>query len=100
MKQVVFYSEKYAKKARHERAKAIEEDKKLIKSPSSFNRSTSHGVAGYVKNLTFLKDTGEIADANVLILDENKIRDQETLDGYYVLITSEYEKSSSEIIEI
>jgi len=100
VKQVVFYSEKYAKKARHERDKAIEKAKKLIKSPSSFNRSTSHGAAGYVKNLTFVKDTGEIADINALILDEKKIKDQEELDGYYVLITSEYEKSASEIIEI
>lgn len=100
VKQVIFYSEKYAKKARYERAKAIEKAKKLIKSPSSFNRSTSHGAAGYVKNLTFVNDTGEIADANALILDEKKIKDQEELDGYYVLITSEYEKSASEIIEI
>ena len=100
VKQVVFYSEKYAKKARHERAKAIEKAKKLIKSPSNYNRSTSHGAAGYVKNLTFVKETGEIADANALILDEKKIKDQEALDGYYVLVTSEYKKSASEIIEI
>ncbi|BEP29561.1 IS1634 family transposase [Helicovermis profundi] len=100
VKQVVFYSEKYAKKARHERAKAIEKAEKLIKSPSSYNRSTSHGAAGYVKNLTFVKETGEIADSTALILDKKKIKDQEELDGYYVLVTSEYEKSASDIIEI
>jgi transposase len=100
VKQVVFYSEKYAKKARHERAKAIEKANKLIKSPSSYNRSTSHGAAGYIKNLTFVKETGEVADATALILDEKKIKDQEALDGYYVLVTSEYEKSASEIIKI
>ncbi|MBI9031212.1 IS1634 family transposase, partial [bacterium] len=88
VKQVVFYSEKYAKKARHERAKALEKAKKLIKSPSSYNRSTSHGAAGYIKNLTFVKETGEIADASALVLDEQKIKDQEALDGYYVLVTS------------
>jgi transposase len=100
VKQVVFYSEKYAKKARMERAKAIEKAKKLIQSPSSFNRSTSYGAAGYVKNLTFVKETGEIADAHALLLDEEKIREQEDLDGYYVLVTSEYEKTASEIIDI
>lgn len=100
VKQVVFYSEKYAKKAKHERAKAIEKAKKLINSPSSYNRSTSHGAAGYVKNLSFVKSTGEIADAKDLKLDEQKIKDQEALDGYYVLVTSEYKKSASEIIEI
>jgi len=100
VKQVVFYSEKYAKKAKHERAKAIEKAKKLIKSPSSYNRSTSHGAAGYIKNLTFVKDTGEVADGNALKLDEQKIKDQEALDGYYVLVTSEYQKTASEIIDI
>jgi len=100
VKQVVFYSEKYAKKARHEREKAIEKAKKLIKSPSTYNRSTSHGAAGYIKNLTFVKDTGEIADGKALLLDEQKIKDQEALDGYYVLVTSEYQKTASEIIEI
>jgi transposase len=100
VKQVVFYSEKYAKKARMDRAKAIEKAKKLIQSPSSFNRSTSYGAAGYVKNLTFVKETGEIADAHTLLLDEEKIREQEALDGYYVLVTSEYEKKASKIIDI
>lgn len=100
VKQVVFYSEKYATKARHEREKAIEKAKKLISSPSSYNQSTSHGAAGYIKNLTFVKDTGEIADGKALLLDEKKIKEQEALDGYYVLVTSEYEKTASEIIEI
>ncbi len=100
VKQVVFYSEKYAKKARHEREKAIEKAKKLISSPSSYNQSTSHGAAAYVENLTFVKDTGEIADGKALILNEKKIKEQEALDGYYVLVTSEYEKTASEIIEI
>ncbi len=72
-KQVVFYSEKYAKKAKMDRAKAIEKAKKLIKTPSSYNQSTSYGAAGYVKNLTFVKDTGEIADASALMLDEEKL---------------------------
>jgi transposase len=34
------------------------------------------------------------------MLDEEKIKLQEALDGYYVLITSEYEKTASEIIDI
>lgn len=100
VKQVVFYSDKYAKKARIDREKAIEKAKKLIKSPASYNQSTSHGAAGYVKNLTFVKKTGEIADASALKLDTEKIKEQEALDGYYVLVTSEYKKSAHEIIDI
>ncbi|WP_206459978.1 IS1634 family transposase [Anaerovorax sp. IOR16] len=100
VKQVVFYSKKYAIKAQMDRAKAIEKAKKLIQSPSSYNRSTSYGAAGYVKNLSFVKGTGEIADTSSLVLDEEKIREQEALDGYYVVVTSEYKKTASEIIDI
>lgn len=100
VKQVVFYSEKYAKKAKMDREKAIEKAKKLIQSPASYNQSTSYGAAGYVKNLAFVKGTGEIADAKALRLDEDKIKEQEALDGYYVLVTSEYKKSAHEIIDI
>ena len=100
VKQVVFYSEKYAKKARKEREKAIEKAKKLIKSPGSYNQSTSYGAAGYVKNLSFVKETGEIADTKALKLDIDKIKEQESLDGYYVLVTSEYQKTAHEIIDI
>lgn len=100
VKQVVFYSEKYAKKARMDREKAIEKAKTLIKSPANYNHSTSYGAAGYVKNLSFVKGTGEIADASVLKLDVDKIKEQEALDGYYVLLTSEYQKNAHEIIDI
>src|SRR6056297_562414 len=100
VKQVVFYSKKYAKKAKHERTKAIEKAKKLINSPSSYNKASSYDAAAYVKNLTFVKETGEIADASTLELDEERIREQETLDGYYVIVTSEYTKPAHEIIDI
>jgi transposase len=99
-KQVVFYSEKYAKKARFEREKAINKAKKLIQSPSSFNKSTAHGAASYIKNINFDKETGEIVTGSALLLDEEKIKAQEALDGYYVLITSEYKESASKIIDI
>ncbi|MCJ7841494.1 IS1634 family transposase, partial [Lederbergia sp. NSJ-179] len=57
-KQVVFYSEKYAAKARADRAPALEKAKDLIKEPTKYNRATSVGAAKYVKNLTFDSKTG------------------------------------------
>lgn len=39
-------------------------------------------------------------DASALRLDEEKIKAQEALDGYYLLITSKYKKTASEIIDI
>lgn len=100
-KQVIFYSEKYARKARADRAGAIEKARKLIQSPGSYSHATSYGAAGYVKNLEIDKKTGEILNPeNVLYLDEEKIKQEEALDGYYVLITSEYKESSDSIIEM
>ncbi|MBT2218667.1 IS1634 family transposase [Virgibacillus dakarensis] len=101
-KQVIFYSEKYAQKAKADRAPALKKAKDLIDSPSRFNKATSVGAAKYVKNLTFDKKTGEILkDAKeALLLDEEKLRKEEAFDGYYAIITSEFEESDERIIEI
>lgn len=100
-KQVIFYSEKYAKRAKEERAAVIAKALALIKNPGKYSRSTSYGASGYVKNIAFDKDTGEIiSPQKTLLLDEAKIREEEALDGYYAIITSEYKESADRIIEI
>lgn len=100
-KQVIFYSEKYAKKAQHDRAKAIEKAKKLIQQPGLYTRSTAYGAAGYVKNLSFDKRTGEIlTPSHALFLDEEKIKVEAALDGYYVIVTSEYQEPADRIIDM
>src|SRR5690606_11073902 len=77
-KQVVFYSEKYAKRARAKRATTIEKALDLIKNPGKYTRSTCYGAAGYVKNISFDKKTGEILNpAKSLKLYEAKIREEE-----------------------
>jgi len=100
-KQVVFYSEKYDKRAKAERAASLLKAQDLIKRPASYTRATSYGAAGYVKNISFDKDTGEIlTPLKMLELDWDKIKSEEALDGYYVLITSEYKESDDRIIDI
>lgn len=101
-KQVVFYSEKYALKAKYERAAAIEKAKDLIKNPTKYNKSTSYGASKYVKNLAFNEDTGEILESaqQHLLFDEEKLREEEKYDGYYAIVTSEYKESDDKIIEI
>lgn len=99
-KQVIFYSEKYDKRAKNERAAAIAKAKDLIAKPGSYNSATSYGAAGYVKNLRFDKETGEVLNTGVaLLLDEERIRKEEALDGYYMIITSEHELSDEKIID-
>ena len=47
------------------------------------------------------KDTGAILTASsILDIDEEKIREEEAFDGYYMLLTSEMETSDDEIINM
>jgi len=101
-KQVVFYSTKYAAKAKAERAGAIAKAKDLIKHPSKYSQSTSMGAAKYVKNLSFDPKTGEVLEdvKQLLRFNEEKLKQEEALDGYYAIVTSEYKESDERIIEI
>lgn len=100
-KQVVFYSEKYDKRAKAERAAVIAKAQDMIASPWKYTQSTSCGAAGYVKNVMFDKETGEILDTGkVLELDKEKLALEEALDGYYLIVTSEYKESDDRIIEM
>ena len=100
-KQVVFYSEKYDKRAKAERAAAIAKAQDLIAHPAKYNRAASYGAAGYVKNIEFDKETGEILNTSkALELDLDKLKEEEALDGYYVITTSEHEETDDRIIEM
>ena len=99
-KQVVFFSQDYADKARYERNHTIAKAKKYLKSPSALARSLSYSAASYIKGIQ-INDDGEIVETNTrLYLDEDKIREEEQYDGYYSIITSELDRSDSDIIEI
>ena len=100
-KQVVFWSEKYAKRAKAEREAALTKARDLAKNPGNYTRATSYGAAKYVKKIDYDKETGEILTASsVLDIDEDKIQEEEALDGYYMLLTSEMETSDDEIIDM
>jgi transposase len=100
-KQVVFYSHKYAERSRKQREAVIAKAVDLIANPSKYQKATSHGAAAYVANIGFDKDTGEILNTGKrLFLDEEKIKQDEQLDGYYAIVTSELDESDDRIIEI
>lgn len=100
VKYVAFWSKKYAKRARAERDKAIEKACALIKNPAAYTKHTSYGAAKYVKNLRFDKKTGEVIDGKrALSLDEKKIAEEEKLDGYYLILTSEITWSDERIVD-
>ena len=101
-KHVVFYSPAYAKKAKMERQEALNKALSMIREPQKYTRSTSYGAAKYIKNLSFDKKTGEILEhtGKALEIDEALIAEEELYDGYYAIITSEYDLSDGQIIDI
>jgi transposase len=101
-KQVVFWSEKYAKKARTEREETIKKALNIIADPKKHNKSTVHGAAAYIQNITYDKKTGEVyaEEGKKLIFNEEKANEDAKYDGYYSIITSELEMSDQRVIEI
>lgn len=99
-KQMVYYSEKYAKKQRLDREVMIQRAKDLIKSPKKYDKITSAGSAAYVLNIAFDKNTGEIAEGKALELNLEKIEEEQKYDGYYSIVTSELNMSDLEIREV
>jgi hypothetical protein len=99
-KQLAYYSKKYAEKQRKDRERVLEKAKDLIENPGKYTQATSYGATAYVKNLSFVKETGEVADAKNLYLDLKKIAEEEKYDGYYSIVTSEKKLSDKEIRDI
>ena len=99
-KQVVFWSKKYADKAKAERDAVIMKALALIQDPKKFTQATSYGAAKYVKNIAFDKKTKEvITTGEALSFDYAKVLEEEKYDGYYAIVTSEMEMSDQEIID-
>jgi hypothetical protein len=99
-KQMVYYSEKYAKKQRMDREVMIQRAKDLIDHPRKYDKVTSAGSASYVLNISFDKTTGEIVDGKELTLDIEKIEEEQKYDGYYSIVTSELNMSDFEMRDI
>ena len=100
-KQVVFWSKKYATRAKSEREAALAKARDLAKHPGNYTRATSYGAAKYVKKVEYDKETGEILTASsILDINEDLIREEEALDGYYMLLTSEMDTPDDKIIDM
>ena len=99
-KQIVYYSEKYAKKQKADRERVLAKARSLINNPQLYTRSTCYGAAGYVKNISFSKKTGEIVNGTSLELDQEKIDEESRFDGYYSIVTSEKDLPDAELRSI
>ena len=99
-KQMVYYSQKYADKQKRDRQMIIEKAKDLIRNPGAYTRATSYGAAGYINNIKFDKETGAVSNSSELSINQAKIKEEEKLDGYYSIVTSEENLSDLELRNI
>ena len=100
-KQVVFWSQKYFKKARAERAEILTKAEELAADPKNYNKATSYGAAAYVNGIEVDDDTGEVTikKDGVLAVNYEKIREEEKYDGYYSIVTSELEMNDFDVVD-
>jgi transposase len=98
-KQVVFWSNKYALKAKADREEVLKKAYDLVKDPKKYTRATSYGAAKYVRNLEFDKKSGEFVESKGKpVLDKNRVAEDEKYDGYYAIVTSELDMPCDEVI--
>lgn len=99
-KQMIYYSQKYADRQKHQREIAIEKAKDLINNPGKYTQATSYGCTKYINNINFNDETGEVKEGLDLSLKLEKIEEEEKYDGYYSIVTSEKNLSDKEIRDI
>jgi transposase len=92
-RQIVFYSEKYAVRARSKREAIIMKAQQIIDNPAAYNKATSYGALKYIKNIEIDKSTGEFKELeNNPYLDIAKLKEEEKYDGYYAIVTNVFDE--------
>ncbi len=98
-KQIVFWSRDYSIKAKVERDRALVKTDKQLKLESIYKRDKYGHTSKYV-NEDFIDEEGNIVDVEkVKSLNQEKIAYDESLDGYYLIVTSELKEKDDTIIE-
>ena len=97
VKEVAFWSKDFFDRSRYERAKVIEKSTAAI-NRADYSSNKAHSKIRYAKNVAYDETTGEVAKDH-WFLDEEKIAEDEAMDGYYCIVTSEVNMDDRDIIE-
>ena len=99
-KQIVFFSRKYADRTRYKRAEMLSKAADLISDPSKYDRAIHYGATDYIMNLKIDKKTGKVIEPEQLLcIDLEKVSEEEKYDGYYLIVTSEFDLPDDKVIE-
>ncbi|ERJ10860.1 IS1634 family transposase [Haloplasma contractile] len=99
-KVVCFWSYNFDAREKKKREKLEKRIQEFVDQPSKYNASNRYGLKKYLKLHNYDKETGEIQKIKpYLEFDQEKYERDVSLDGYYILITSEIDLSDEKIIE-
>ena len=100
-KQVVYWSRKFYNREMKENESFLKMLEEFVASPERFPVSRFKGLSKFVETCHVDKETGEILDTKALqFVKEEKVKEYSRYFGYYMIVTSETEKSDDEIIDI
>jgi transposase len=103
-KVVVYWDKYFCERQTAENKSFLEFLDKLMESPSNFRitASQARNIRRFLKKEYLNTDTGELTQASVLkaMIDHDKVEEYRKTYGYYQIVTSELDKSESEIIDI
>jgi transposase len=92
-RQIVFYSEKYAARAREERGRTLLKARGIVQNPGAYTRATSYGALKYIKDIEFDKETGEVVvSQKEPYIDWEAVAEEEKYDGYYCIVTNVFDE--------
>jgi len=95
-RQIVFYSEKYAQRAKAKRELAIKKAHRIIENPAAYTRATSYGALKYVMNVEVDKETGDIKETKAKpCFDVDKLIEDEKFDGYYCIVSNVFDEGKN-----
>jgi len=90
-RQIVFFSRKYAQKAKEDRQKAVQKAMDMVADPAKKRLLHIKGARKYINEVCF-DSNGELKEdfSSELVFDFDKLAEEEIYDGYYAITTNVY----------
>ena len=99
IKVLIYYKKNIADLEKQRRNEKIEKAKEYLKNnPGIMKLENSRETKKYFKATSTVGDTGEVADTIKIELDEERIKEEEKLDGFFCIVTSETEYTHEQIL--
>lgn len=99
-RQIVFYSQKYADRAKVKREAVLKKAQNIASRPAAYTKATSYGALRYVMNVEVDKRTGELKEApkGKPYVDMEKFMEDEKYDGYYCIVTNLFDEDGTGVL--